>query len=67
MNTETAPAPVVHQLRQILLGLAHREDELAATEASSVPYWSPAPASIQGHRAAAQALRDEAERFLEAC
>jgi len=67
MNDETTTAAdLVAQLRQILLELARREEDLAAREAAAVPYWSPSPASIQGHRAAALALRSEADRFLQA-
>lgn len=54
------------QLRQILLALARREDDIALAEAASVPYWAPHPPSVIGHRAAAEALRTEADRFLEA-
>ena len=47
-------------LRQILLRLARHEEDLAASEAAAVSYWSPSPASVSGHRAAAEALRSEA-------
>ena len=53
-------------LRQILLRLARHEDDLAASEAAAVSYWAPSPASVSGHRAAAEALRSEADRFLQA-
>jgi hypothetical protein len=54
------------RLRQILLELARREETIAHSEAAAVPYWEPHPASVIGHRAAAEALRSQAERFLEA-
>ncbi len=57
---------VTRHIRQILLDLARHEDDLAATEAAAVPYWAPHPPSVVGHRAAAQALRCEADRFVEA-
>lgn len=41
-------------------------EDHAHTEAVAVPYWSPQPPSVIGHRAAAQALRSEADRFLQA-
>jgi hypothetical protein len=31
-----------------------------------VPYWAPQPTSVVGHRAAANSLRLEAGRFLQA-
>jgi hypothetical protein len=48
------------QLRSFLFDLARHQDEPAAKEAAGVPYWSPCPASVLGHRAAAAALRAEA-------
>ena len=60
-----APGPTCVQLRQVLLELARREDDMALSEAASVPYWAPHPPSVIGHRVAAQALRSEADRFLE--
>ena len=54
------------RLRQILLDLARRQDEIALTKAAQVPYWAPHPTSVIGHRAAAVALRSEAQRFQEA-
>lgn len=54
------------RLRQILFELARREDNIAVSEAATVPYWAPQPTSVSGHRAAANALRSEADRFLEA-
>lgn len=65
-NADIAPGTTRIQLRQVLLGLARREDDMAIAEAASVPYWAPHPPSVIGHRAAAEALRSEADRFLEA-
>jgi hypothetical protein len=53
-------------VRRELLRIARREDDLAATTAASVPYWAPNPPSVLGHRAAAAALRSEADRLLPA-
>ena len=53
-------------LRTLLLELARREETLAQSQAAGAPYWAPNPTSVIGHRAAAEALRSEAERFLEA-
>jgi len=46
-------AALCHELRLV----AMREEELAADEAARTPYWSPCPASLVEHRAAARALR----------
>lgn len=46
-----------------LVALARHEEDIAAAEASRVPYWSPCPSSVDGHRAAARALRAEVERL----
>jgi len=62
----TADASIAHRLRQILLELARREDELAARVAAALPYWAACPPSVPGHRAAASALRAEADHFLAA-
>lgn len=48
-------------IRRIILGLASREDNAAATEAALVPYWKACPATVIGHRAAASALRAAAD------
>ena len=63
-NTE--PATTATRLRQILLDLARREEDVAFSEAAAVPYWAPYPTSVGGHRAAAAALRAEASSILEA-
>lgn len=52
------------RLRSLLLELARREDEMAAREAATTPYWAPCPDSVVGRRAAASALRAEADRLL---
>jgi len=57
---------VASALRRALLRLAAREDDLAAAEAASVPYWAPHPPSVLGHRTAAAALRFEADQLLTA-
>jgi hypothetical protein len=54
------------RLRQLLLEMARREDEIARSEATAVPYWAPHPSSVIGHRAAAEALRSEADGLLSA-
>ena len=59
-----AVAPI---LRARLLTLARRQDEMAAAEAASTPYWMPQPATVHGRRRAADALRAEADRLLAAC
>ena len=53
-------------LRHELLRLARHEDALATREAMTVPYWSPCPSTVAGHRAAAAALRAAADRFVGA-
>jgi len=50
-------------LRHKLLQLAREEDELAHAEGARAPYWAACPPSVQGHRAAADALRDVANRI----
>lgn len=63
---QTLTPELVAEIRRLLLELAKAEDDLAATEAARVPYWEPAPASVSGHRAAARALRGEADQLLPA-
>ena len=53
------------QLRQHLLDLARRQESLACDEAAATPYWSPTPTSVLAHRAAARALRTEADLLLQ--
>jgi len=64
--SNSASAELVGTLCQALFELARREDALAAAEAASVPYWEPCPSSVDGHRAAAEALRSEAELISHA-
>ncbi len=59
-----APTDLTTALRWELLRLAALEETYAATEAALVPYWVPCPASVYGHRAAADALRENADRLL---
>ncbi|HSV38626.1 MAG TPA: hypothetical protein VLI04_07680 [Nocardioidaceae bacterium] len=46
-----------------LLRLAQLEESMAAAEAARVHYWEPCPASVQGHRVAAAALREAVARL----
>ena len=52
-------------VRAELLRVASHEDALAVQEAVHVPYWAAIPESVVGHRAAARAIREQANRFLE--
>ena len=61
MNTTT---DIIGRLRSVLLDLARRQDDLAAHEAAGTPYWEPCPSTVLGHRAAASALRAEADLLL---
>lgn len=60
------PVEVIGLVRRELLRLARFEDESAATQAAQVPYWMPLPPIVDGHRAAARALREDADRLLAA-
>ena len=62
-NVTPLSGDAARELRRALLALARVEEELALSEAARVPYWETCPASVQGHRAAAQALRADAERY----
>lgn len=66
MNLDLTNSTVTSRLRSILLELARRQDDLAARDAASTPYWVPSPSSVLGHRAAAAALRAEADGLLAA-
>jgi len=66
MNTRSSDTKVANKLRSILLEMARREDNLAADEAASTPYWSPTPTAVLAHRSAAALLRAEADQFLAA-
>jgi hypothetical protein len=61
------PEELARETRRVLLAIARHEDELANREAAKVPYWAPTPVSVQGHRAAAEALRADADLFAWAC
>jgi len=65
MNTHT-DGTMASKLRLILLDLARRQDNMAADQAASTPYWAPSPPSVLGHRSAAAALRAEADHLLAA-
>lgn len=62
----TTTADRTTEVRAILLELAKRLDDRAATEAASVPYWSPCPPSVLGDRTAAEVLRAHAEEYRPA-
>jgi len=64
MNNSELTPDVATAVRWRLLALAKQEEDRAATEAAAVPYWSHHPTSIEGHRAAAAALRESADRLL---
>jgi hypothetical protein len=66
MNIPTPDAATATALRARLLAMARRQDELAAELAAATPYWQPQPWSLQGHHAAADALRAEADLLLVA-
>ena len=61
----TLTSTVATMIRRELLELARIEDDRAADDAAAVPYWSHRPPSIAGHQAAAAALREAADRFLD--
>jgi hypothetical protein len=48
-------------VRQELLRLARRQEELAAAIAAAQPYWAACPDEVPGHRRAAATLRADAE------
>jgi hypothetical protein len=63
-NEESAKSPeLMAALCHELVLLARHEDDVAAREAARVPYWAACPPSIEGHRAAARALRADLERL----
>ena len=64
MSLTSADTAVVSRLRSLLLQLARQEDDLAAAEAADTPYWCPYPMSVIGHRAAAVALREQADQLV---
>jgi hypothetical protein len=64
MSVIGTTTPLGDALRRELLRLAGAEEDQAAKEAASVPYWAVGPPSIQGHRVAAAVLRAEADKLL---
>jgi hypothetical protein len=64
MSVISTTTPLGDVLRRELLRLARHEEDQAAAEAATVPYWSVGPPSIQGHRVAAAVLRAEADKLL---
>lgn len=63
MDIDTTPQED-GSLRATLLRLARLEENRAAIEACSTPYWSASPPTVQGHRFAATVLRDAADACL---
>ena len=53
-------------IRSVLLQLARHQNDLAANEAAATPYWETCPPTVLGHRAAACALREQADSLLAA-
>jgi len=66
MKLHTIDSTTAALLRSRLLELARRQDDLAAQEAATTPYWKPQPDTVHGHRTAAEALRAEADLMLAA-
>jgi hypothetical protein len=66
MSAPTGPASQrVHEaLRNELLRLAHREEDIAVREAARVLYWETTPATVAIHRQCAAALRAAADELL---
>jgi hypothetical protein len=64
MDTKRTPTSTTGSVRTVLLHLAREQESLAATELAATPYWASCPSSVLGHRAAAEALRAEAEHLL---
>ena len=63
MNSSLTTTATSSAVRAILLKLAKSQDDLAAQAAAAVPYWTPCPPTILGHRAAARP-REQADEFL---
>lgn len=64
MEDRNLQADLARALRRQLLALARLEDDRADAEAARLPYWAPCPSSVVGHRAAAAALRVDADNLL---
>lgn len=62
--TDKSETSVRVLIRNELLRLARFEDDLAAAEAATLPYWAPYPPTVQGHRMAAVALRADADAVV---
>jgi hypothetical protein len=58
---DKSPTTLSARLRRLLFELAKAQEQLAAEEAAATPYWRPHPPAVLGHRAAAAALREQAE------
>lgn len=64
MEDRNLQPDLARALRCQLLALARLEDDQADAEAARLPYWAPCPPSVVGHRAAAAALRVDADKLL---
>lgn len=64
--TTTIDSTMATLLRSRLLELARQQDELAARQAAGSPYWMPEAPAIHGRRIAADVLRAEVDRLLDA-
>jgi hypothetical protein len=64
MNDVSNDPGVMTLVRRTLLRLAADEEHMADVEAATVPYWATHGESVIGHRAAARALRQGADRLL---
>jgi hypothetical protein len=63
MTPAGATTEMLIALARELRRLAKVEDDRAAAEVAGVPYWVPCPPSVLGARAAARALRADAEQL----
>jgi hypothetical protein len=66
MTNSTESASAVELLAAVcreLIRIAKREEDMACDEAARTPYWSPCPPTVEAHRAAARALREDAARL----
>lgn len=66
MTTKTIDSDTASRLRALLLSMARHEDEVASDAAAETPYWEPTRFSVISHRAAAHALRAQADQLLTA-
>ena len=65
MSTKSDAPTTGDLLRRELIRLARQQEELANATGAATPYWEPCPPSVQGHRAAAAALREAADRVVD--